>query len=236
MNYQTILVFGAHPDDEITMGGTMAKLSGEGTQVVVVTMTDGCEGYPRPDMRDNVVQMRRQEMAECDKVLGITRRIALEKPDMGLVSDKETLQECVRIIREVRPNAMFTHGPHEFHRDHANTHAIAIQAQWHAAEPVAAALGPPHLTPHVYCYKGVMDRRPSVIIDVSDTEHLKALARGTQVSQHTLFGKTKDQFEQQAERIRAAAGKHTESFWFAERTVLHDFPPHERRASPARGL
>ncbi|MFQ5811057.1 MAG: PIG-L deacetylase family protein, partial [Armatimonadota bacterium] len=131
---------------------------------------------------------------------------------------------CVRIIREVRPDALFTHGPHEHHRDHANTHAIAIEAQWHAGEPVVAALGAPYLTPHVYYYKGVMDRRPSVVIDVSDTAHLKSLARGTQVSQHTLFGRTKEQFEAEAERIRTAGGKHTETFWLAERTVLHGFP------------
>ncbi|MFQ5810577.1 MAG: PIG-L deacetylase family protein, partial [Armatimonadota bacterium] len=182
MNYETILVFGAHPDDEITMGGAMAKLSQQGAEVVVVIMTDGCEGYPREDMRDTIVELRRQEMAECDKVLGIRRRIAVGKPDMGLVNDKETLQECVRIIREVRPDALFTHGPHEHHRDHVNTHAISIEAQWHAGEPVVAALGAPYLTPHVYYYKGVMDRRPSVVIDVSDTAHLKSLARGTQVS------------------------------------------------------
>jgi len=225
VSYQTILVFGAHPDDEITMGGTMAKLSQQGTEVVVVTMTDGCEGYPREDMRDEVVELRRQEMAECDEVLGIGRRIALGKPDMGLVNDKQTVQECIRIIRDVRPDAMFTHGPHEHHRDHANTHAITIEAVWHAGEPVAAALGLSYRTPHVYYYKAVADRRPSVAIDVSDTEHLKSLARGTQVSQHTLFGRSREQFEQDAERIRAAGGKHTESFWFAERTVLHDFPP-----------
>jgi LmbE family N-acetylglucosaminyl deacetylase len=228
VNYETILVFGAHPDDEISMGGTMAKLSRQGTEVVVVTMTDGCEGYPREEMREKVVAMRQQEMAACDEVLGISRRIALGKPDMGLVNDKETLQECIGIIRDVRPDALFTHGPHEHHRDHANTHAIAIEAQWHAGEPVAAALGPSYRTPHVYYYKGVMDRRPSVAIDVSETEHLKSLARGTQVSQHTLWGRTREQFEQEAERIRAAGGRHMESFWFAERTVLYDFP--------ARGL
>ena len=228
MNYERILVFGAHPDDEITMGGTMAKLSRQGCEVVVVTMTDGCEGYPREDMREKIVALRREEMAECDKVLGITRRIALGKPDMGLVNDKATLQECIRIIREVRPDALFTHGPHEHHRDHINTHLIPIEAQWHAGEPVARALGPSYRTPHVYYYKGVMDRRACVAIDVSETEHLKSLARGTQVSQHTLFGKTKEQFAQEAERIRASGGKYTETFWFAERTVLHGFP--------ARGL
>ena len=143
MAYQRILVFGAHPDDEITMAGTIAKLSQQGTEVYVVTMTNGCEGYPRAEMRDEIVAMRRQEAAECDKVLGIKQRIMLNRPDMGLNYDKETLQECIRIIRQICPNAIFTHGPFDKHIDHRMTHIISVDARWHAGEPVATALGEP---------------------------------------------------------------------------------------------
>jgi len=38
----------------------------------------------------------------------------------------------------------------------------------------------------------------------------------------------KEQFDHEAERIRTSGARYTECFWFAERTVLHDFP--------ARGL
>ena len=84
MNYRSILVFGAHPDDETTMAGTMSKLAAEGCAVHIAIMTDGCEGYPRPGMTDEVVQMRRKEAEHCDKVLGIARRVWLGRPDMAL--------------------------------------------------------------------------------------------------------------------------------------------------------
>ena len=84
MDYERVMIFGAHPDDEILMAGTVAKMSDAGVHVVVVTCTDGCEGYPRPEMKDEVVQMRRKEAEHCDKVLGIARRVWLGRPDMAL--------------------------------------------------------------------------------------------------------------------------------------------------------
>ena len=61
MNYQRILVFGAHPDDEQTMAGTMAKMADMGVEVYVAIFTDGREGYPEPWMKDRIVEMRRAE-------------------------------------------------------------------------------------------------------------------------------------------------------------------------------
>ena len=48
MTYRRVLVFGAHPDDETTMAGTMARLAFGGTKVYVAILTDGREGYPKP--------------------------------------------------------------------------------------------------------------------------------------------------------------------------------------------
>jgi len=224
MNYQRIMVFAAHADDEITMAGTIARLSGEGVRVVVVQMTDGCEGYPDQAMRDRIVALRREEAAACDKVLGLARRVMLMRPDMGLMNDKETLQECIRAIREERPQAVFTHGPVDRHRDHRNTHALSVEARWHAGEPVAAALGPSYYPPHLYYYKGVTGVQPQILLDVSGTAHKRYEALATQVSQHTLFRSTREELLARAREVQQAGGKHTESFWFAEWNQFHDFP------------
>ena len=88
MNTERVLVFGAHPDDELRMAGTMAKLAAEGVQVHVAIMTNGNEGYPRPEMRDTIVALRRQEAADADRVLGIARRYSLDRDDMALTADK----------------------------------------------------------------------------------------------------------------------------------------------------
>lgn len=226
MNYKRVMVFGAHHDDEITMAGTIAKLSAMGVRVVVVIMTDGCEGYPRPEMRETIVSVRAQEAAECDRVLGIAQRYCLNRPDMGLVNDKETLQECIRLIRQERPEAIFTHGPEDRHRDHINTSLISVEARWHAGEPVSAVLGPPWYPPHLYFYKGIQTRLlPRIEFDVSEYAYKRPLALATQVSQHTLFGRTKEDFEAEAERLKAEPGVYKERFWVADTVVLSDFLP-----------
>lgn len=225
MTFQRVMVFAAHADDEITMAGTIARFSAEGTRVVVVQMTDGCEGYPLPEMQESIVATRRQEAEACNRVLGIARRVMLMRPDMGLTNDKETLQECIRVIREERPQAIFTHGPVDRHRDHRNTHALSVEARWHAGEPVAAALGAPYYPPQLYYYKGVTGIGPQIFFDVSATAHKRYEALATQVSQHTLFQATREELLARAEQLRQAGGRHTESFWFAEWNQFHEFPP-----------
>ena len=90
MNYKRILVFGAHPDDEMTMAAAMKKLSDLGVEVHVCISTDGCEGYPRPEWKDSIVEMRKKEQDEADQVMGVAKRHHIDSPDMGLVNDKGT--------------------------------------------------------------------------------------------------------------------------------------------------
>ncbi len=225
-HYDRILVFGAHHDDELTMACTMAKLAQEGTEVYVCIMTDGCEGYPRPEMRDTIVETRSREADEADKVLGVTRRFKLNSPDMALVNDKETLLKCVGIVRKVRPDAIFTHGPHDNHRDHLNTHANTVEARWHAGQPVAASLGESWKTPHLYFYKGLLDQSlPSIQLDVTDTGEKRAEALATQVSQHTLFRRTRADFLADAERIKRDRPRTVETFWIAPKNVFNALLP-----------
>jgi len=225
MNYDRILVFGAHPDDEIAMAGTMAKLSAAGTEVYVAIYTDGSEGYPDPAMRDLIVETRAREQEECDRILGVTKRYRLNRPDMGLVNDKETFKETMRIIREARPDAIFNHGPDEIHRDHLNTHRIVVEARWQAAEPVAAELGPPWLTPHLFYYKNVRDRRPMIRFEVSETAYKRLEAVASQVSQLAVFRRTREDLLAEAERLRTSGEKHYETFWPSEYETWSDFPP-----------
>ncbi len=225
MDYKRILVFGAHPDDELTMTGTMAKLAHQGVEVVVATMTNGSEGYPRPEMRDTIVATRRQEMAEADAVIGIAKRYALDNEDMGLAADKPTVKDCIRIVREVRPDAVFTHGPHDRHRDHLATHTVSVQATWHAGEPVAAELGEPWRTPRLYYYKACKLDLPTVVIDTTAWQHKRFEALATQVSQHTLFRRSRDDLLAEAARLQEALPPASETFWIVPTNTLHDFLP-----------
>ena len=225
MNYHRVLVFGAHPDDEMAMSGTMAKLADQGCEVHVCISTDGSEGFPKPEWKDRIVEMRKREQAEADKVLGVAKRHHIGAPDMGLTNDKATFKEFIRVIRAVRPDAIFTHGPHDQHRDHLNTHTISLEAAWQAGQPVSADLGEPWRTPHVLYFKAVADQRACFTVDITGYGHKSAEARATQESQHTLWGRTKEDFLAEAEAIKQAGRPAFERFWPTERMVFHDLPP-----------
>lgn len=223
MNYRKIMVFAAHPDDELVMAPAMAKFVSLGVDVVIMLMTDGCEGYPRPEMQDEIVAVRRQEAAEADKIMG-TRRLHLARPDMALVNDKETLLEVIAAIRRERPDAIFTHGAEERHRDHLATHFISLEAAWQGGEPVSAALGEPWITPHQWYYKNMGSRPADLIWDVTGFAHYRQLTLATQVSQHILFGRDRQAFLDEAEHLKAENAKATAAFWVTGRTALKDFP------------
>jgi LmbE family N-acetylglucosaminyl deacetylase len=225
LDYERILVFGAHPDDEITMANAMAKMADLGVQVTVAIYTDGCEGYPDADMADSIVEMRAAEQEQCDRVLGISRRVRFGRPDMALTNDKQTFLDTIEVIRDVRPDAIFTHGPYDNHRDHRNTHAISVEARWQAGQPVAARLGQPWRTPHLYYYKAVIDPLPRIEYDVTGYAHKRLEAVATQVSQHTLWRRTQDDFLEEARRIEGQRPAASVTFWIAEKECWKDFPP-----------
>ena len=223
MNVSRVLVFGAHHDDEILMAGTIALLAERGVKVTIVILTDGSEGYPDPAMRDRIAALREEEAKACDAVLGTDRRICLGRPDMGLVNDKETFKECIGLIRQIRPEILFTLGPRDQHRDHRATSHLVREAAWQAGEPVSSELGPPWNTPLVLYFRGPGGDLPTICVDVSRTAHKRYEALAAQESQHTLFGKTKEELLRIADWVRQNPEPQSETFWVAESNTFDGF-------------
>jgi LmbE family N-acetylglucosaminyl deacetylase len=225
VDYERIIVFGAHPDDELRMAPAMAKMAAEGTQVVAVIFTDGCEGYPDPSMRDTIVATRAKESDAACEVLGIDKYVNLGAPDMGLENTKAMLKKVIKVIREVRPQAIFTHGENERHRDHIATHELSLEASWHAGEPVAAELGEFWKTPHIYYYKNTKMDGPAVLYDATDYAHIVPAVYATQGSQHVLFQRTKESYLAEVERVKANPPSTVSRFILHPWTTLREFPP-----------
>jgi LmbE family N-acetylglucosaminyl deacetylase len=136
MSYERALVFVAHPDDEGTMGGAIVKMREAGTEVTLVQMCTGSGGYPKPEWKDKIVEMRTAEGDACGKVLGIKPRTRVGRPDGELIFDRQTSEECIRLIREHKPNAIFTHGEADLHPDHRNLCEMVKFAFRMAGRPV----------------------------------------------------------------------------------------------------
>ncbi|GAA3631166.1 mycothiol conjugate amidase Mca [Lentzea roselyniae] len=169
----------AHPDDESSKGAaTMARYVAEGHDVMVVTCTDGGAGsilnpaMDRPDVLENMIEIRREEMARAAKILGIQHRwlgfkdSGLPEGDpkpplpegcFALVPLEESVPPLVEVIREFRPHVVVTYDENGGypHPDHIRTHEISMAALDAAADPgFEPSLGEAWETQKVYYSHG----------------------------------------------------------------------------------
>lgn len=121
-----VLVFGAHPDDEVFMGGTIAKLADRGYRIGVCDLTRGeCGSRGTPEDRA-------REAEEAARILGIAQRIALDLGDtqIGLRGDHRLA--VVRVLREARPTLVFVHEADDRNPDHVRTNRLVREACFYA--------------------------------------------------------------------------------------------------------
>ena len=149
----------AHPDDESSKGAaSTAKYVAEGVDVHVVTCTGGERGsvlnskMDRPEVWENITEIRREEMHRARDILGI-RQDWLGFVDSGwpegdplpplpegcfaLVPLEEATERLVRLIRGFRPHVLTTYDERGGypHPDHIRCHEVSVAAYHAAGDP-----------------------------------------------------------------------------------------------------
>ncbi|MFI9011892.1 mycothiol conjugate amidase Mca [Actinosynnema sp. NPDC053489] len=149
----------AHPDDESSKGAaTMARYVAEGHEVMVVTCTGGEAGsilnpaMDRPDVLENIAEIRRAEMARAVEILGVQHRwlgfvdSGLPEGDplpplpegcFALTPLEESTPPLVRLMREFRPHVVVTYDENGGypHPDHIRCHEVSVAAFDAAGDP-----------------------------------------------------------------------------------------------------
>ena len=136
-----LLAVFAHPDDEISVGGALARAVAEGVAVTLVCATRGEAAtiYSPPEYgatAGNLAQVRTRELECCCAALGVTDLRWLDWPD-GRVAEMDreaAVAQLAVLLRTVRPQVVITHAAHGGypHPDHIAVHEIVLAA-WHAA-------------------------------------------------------------------------------------------------------
>lgn len=130
----TVLAVMAHPDDiEITCAGTLALLKRAGWGVHLATMTAGDLGsmtLPRPE----ISRVRRGEAEASAKVLG-AGYTCLGFDDLTILYDAPSKRRVCGLLREVRPDLVITHPPHDYMTDHTETPRIVREAAFASTIP-----------------------------------------------------------------------------------------------------
>lgn len=114
----TIIVFGAHPDDmEIGMAGTICRLTACGNQVYSCIASV-------PDERE----ARVREARESARILGIKDVILLPIKSSQLGYNRQSIGAIDSVIRQLKPHSVFTHWIEDSHQDHVNVTRCIVAA------------------------------------------------------------------------------------------------------------
>lgn len=169
----TFLVIGPHPDDqELGMGGTIARLAQQGHNVHLVDMTNG-EPTPR-----GTPEIRAGEAASAAGVLGVKRTL-LGLKNREVIHNLESRHQLAALIRVHKPQALFVPYPLDAHPDHVAVTRIAEDARFDAKLTKSAIPGDPWSPKRIiyyFCTHLRMSFQPSFCIDISDQIDLKMKA------------------------------------------------------------
>jgi len=177
------LIFAAHPDDaELSMSGTIVKLTNSGLKVGVVDLCRGEMGSR------GTMETRKSEWEKASQIMNLSERVNLKLPDGGLRPNPEFVKKVVEQIRRFQPKIVFAPHWHDRHPDHIGTSKIVKEAyflagnykynsEWdnHKQEP--------YRPKKMFYFMLTYDFEPTFIIDISSTydKRIEAIkAYGTQ--------------------------------------------------------
>ena len=185
-----LLAIHAHPDDEASKGAaTMARYAHEGDRVKVLTCTGGERGdilnpeMDRPGVMDRITEIRREEMAEAARILGVEHEwlgyvdSGLPEGDplpplpegcFALEDPYEVAKRVVAVIREFKPHVIITYDENGGypHPDHIMVHNVSMIAWEEAENPeYAPEVGEPWTPQKLYYTHGFVPQRMRLLHD-----------------------------------------------------------------------
>ncbi|MGC8601580.1 MAG: PIG-L deacetylase family protein [Thermoprotei archaeon] len=166
MDLSRVLVFVAHPDDEIIgCGGTLSRINEEGGKAKVIVFNPGGKSV-KETTDESVGQATR--LSELDRVANF---LGFEHESWGLTDVKErreVVRKIVGAIRSFKPTTILTHSPYDKHHLHVDVSSVATEAAWHATQLYYLDMGEPWTTKSIYYFE-VWDlfTRPTTVVDIS---------------------------------------------------------------------
>ena len=189
---QRVLVVAAHPDDaDIGCGGTMAKWCRQGKEVTYIVCTRGDKGSSEPDMTsERLAEIRTREQTAAAERIGVKEVRFLDGRDGELLPTLELRKSMAEMVRQYRPDVVFTHDStvHVYdrgnlnHPDHRVVGSTVLDVVYpisrdalHYPDQLARGLRP-HEVHEVYLF---MANQPNMAFDITATmdQKIEALRR-----------------------------------------------------------
>ena len=184
--YRRTLIVQPHPDDnELCVGGTVARLIREGCAVTYATITDGSRGSLDPAADPIAVSStRRSEQDAALRTLGGGEHLWLGFQDGGPHDHDLLRRAIVDAIRTVQPDLVVTCDPwltYEAHSDHRSCGFAVAEAVLLAGHIGFGDPAQPPFSPVAVAFYAT--ERPNTVVDVSAFWDLKLAALACHRSQ-----------------------------------------------------
>ena len=169
---KSLLAVVSHPDDEtFGCGGTLAVHADAGADVDVICLTCTPPG-------------RRLELENAAEVLGINEPMVFDAEE---ITFEDALVKRVRdVIAEVRPRAVITHLPFDYHREHRATYELVKEAvEW--AAHTTGSWEPWSVGRLLLMEVNTLIPTPHVLVDISGTIERKMVAVDCYTTQLAKF-------------------------------------------------
>lgn len=177
---RSVLVVFPHPDDEaFGVSGTIATHVKNGTPVTYACLTLGemgrNMGNPPFTNRENLPKIRKEELKEAARVLGIQdlRMLGYRDKTIEFEDEEKLANKMLELIEEVNPSLIITFYPgYSVHPDHDATGAAVVRA----VEKIAADARP---TLHCVAFsKNCVEvlGEPDILNDISPVTETKLAA------------------------------------------------------------
>ncbi len=195
---KTILLIGAHPDDDSYSMGTLGLLNANGNEVYIAILTTGNVGTQDPDLSMvDLALIRKQEEQDALETMGIPRghyiNLGYDDGMLEYEDAKEVVAKLVRIIRQIKPDILFSFDPGKgSQRWHKADHRASAYL---SADAARAAMWPlmfqgqitvegleAHTIPAYMLYDSAGEDK-NTWVDISDFSERKVEAMSKYVSQ-----------------------------------------------------
>lgn len=161
------LVFAAHPDDaELSMGGTIARMTDTGLKVGIIDLSRGELGTR------GSAEIRMKEAQNAAEILKIAYRENLGFKDGSLKSNEEYLKKIISKIRKYQPKIIFAPYFNDRHPDHIGTSQLVKEAMFFTGLPKINTeennrIQPTFRPQKLFYYMQTYEFKPTFIADIS---------------------------------------------------------------------
>lgn len=174
-DFNNFIIFEPHPDDaDIFIGGTIKRLTDLNKNLILITVTNGEKGTYDPSLSEkDLILIRKEERLRANEILGIKNQIFLDYSDYDLPNKSVLVKEFLKIIRDLKPDVVFSPDPnlqYEVHPDHKVIGEAVSEAFFFSSMPLIMKDYPPHYVSLISYY---ITPYPNKIVDISETFEFK---------------------------------------------------------------